>query len=86
MIKFISNLTVHAALALSSPSGAAKEDNIVHGRRILMKCGTWKHEMTDGNTDGTSDIGDYVDCILDHNIFYSFSQIMDFLLKLKNFK
>ena len=43
----------------------AKEDNIVHGR-ILLKCDTHAtHEMTDKNKDGTSNIGDYVNSILD---------------------
>ena len=55
-----------AARALSSPSGAAKEDDILH-ERILVDCDTRndgrKHETTDENTDGTLDIGDYVNSI-----------------------
>ena len=56
-----------AARALSCPFGAAKVNNIVHGR-MLVKCDTQKHKRMDGNTDGTSDICDYVSSILDEMI------------------
>ena len=56
-----------AAQALSSPSGEAKEDNVEKwsGAIFVIKFWSVTHEMMDENTDGTSDIGDYANSILD---------------------
>ena len=60
-----------ATRALSSPSGVAKEDNVVEwsGAISVKNSEVWQKSVTKlrnyENTEGTSDIGDYVNSILD---------------------
>ena len=62
------------ARALSSPSGAAKEDDVVEWSGAIFVIKFWSvtkkydekcDEKCEENTDGTSDIGDYVNSSLD---------------------
>ena len=61
----LEQFSIYSILESARCTGA-KKDNVVH-RRILVKC----NENTTKNMDGTTDISDYVNSILNSSMYFN---------------